>query len=65
LATSNSTSIYTCLTDVIREADGLALRAKLAPAFLSRLGLCPRHKVLDLKIGCGVEIAVREVAPPC
>jgi hypothetical protein len=49
---------------LVREANGLALRAKLAPAFLSRLGLCPRHKVLDLKIGCGVEIAVREVAPP-
>jgi hypothetical protein len=43
---------------LVREADRLALRAKLAPAFLSRLGLNPRGKVLDLKDrvrcrGCG------------
>jgi hypothetical protein len=34
---------------LVREADRLALRAKLAPAFLSRLGLSPRNKVLDLQ----------------
>jgi ribosomal protein S27E len=34
---------------LVREADRLALRAKLAPAFLSRTGLRPRIKVLDLK----------------
>jgi ribosomal protein S27E len=43
---------------LVREADRLALRAKLAPAFLSRVGLRPRTKVLDLKDrvrcrGCG------------
>jgi hypothetical protein len=44
---------------LVREADRLALRAKLAPAFVDRLGLSPRHKVLDLNDhvqcrGCGV-----------
>jgi hypothetical protein len=34
---------------LVREADRLALCAKLAPAFLSRLGLSPRDKVLDLQ----------------
>ena len=43
---------------LVREADRLALRAELAPAFLSRLGLRPQDKVLDLKDhlrcrGCG------------
>jgi len=44
---------------LVREADRLALRAKLAPTFLNHLGLSQRHKVLDLKDrvrcrGCGV-----------
>ena len=34
---------------LVREADRLALCAKLAPAFLNRLGVSPPHKVLDLK----------------
>jgi hypothetical protein len=34
---------------LVREADRLALRAKLAPAFLSGLGLSPRRKVLYFK----------------
>jgi hypothetical protein len=43
---------------LVREADRLALRAKLAPTFLNWLGLSPRNKVLDLKDrvrcrGCG------------
>jgi hypothetical protein len=43
---------------LVREADRLALRAKLAPVFLHRLGLSPQDKVLDLKDrvrcrGCG------------
>jgi hypothetical protein len=33
---------------LVREADRLALRAKLAPVFLSRLGLNHRRKVLGL-----------------
>jgi hypothetical protein len=43
---------------LVREADRLALRAKLARTFLSRLGLSPGHKALDLqervrRRGCG------------
>ena len=34
---------------LVRGADRLALRAKLSPAFLARLGFSPRRKVLDLK----------------
>ena len=34
---------------LVREADRLALRVKLTPASLGRLGLSPQHKVLDLR----------------
>lgn len=44
---------------LVRETDRLAFRAKLAPAFFSRLGLRLRDKVLDHRAGCGIEAAVR------
>ena len=51
---------------LVRGADRLALRAMLAPAFVSRLGLERRVKVLDLKDrvrcrGCGGARASRRV----
>jgi hypothetical protein len=50
---------------LVREADRLALRAKLAPASLSRLGVSPRRKVLDLKdrVRCLIPLGLGRSGP--